>query len=92
VWVHIDAIWPNFVVKPWNLRPDLALDNVNPFGNQSTIWSTWPAIILNCNPPPWLTTKEIFLMLALLIPGKEYVQNSNIDIYMALLLEESQKL
>jgi hypothetical protein len=44
-------------------------------------------IILNYILPPWLTTKKIFLMLALLIPGKNSMNNSNIDIYMVPLLE-----
>lgn len=88
-WAHIDTKWPNFVKDPRNLRLRLALDGVNPFGTQSTTWSTWPVIILNYNLPPWLTTKKLFLMMVLLILGKEYVKSKNIDVYMAPLIEES---
>jgi hypothetical protein len=45
-------------------------------------------IILNYNLPPWLTTKKIFLMFALLSLKKKNVKNSNIDVYIAPLLEE----
>jgi hypothetical protein len=40
-------------------------------------------IILNYNLPPLLTTKNLFFTFALLILEKEYVKNSNIDVYMA---------
>ncbi len=70
-WAQIDSLWPQFTTNTHNLKVGCALDGVNPFGNQSTTWSTWPILILNYNLPPWLTTKKFFLMIALLIPGKE---------------------
>jgi hypothetical protein len=68
------------------------LDGVNPFNNQSTTWSTWPVIISNYNLTPWLTTKKFFLVLVLLIPRKESVNNDNIDVYLIPLVEELQEL
>ncbi len=68
------------------------LDGVNPFGNQSTTWSTWLILILNYNLPPWMTTKKFFLMLALLIPEKKSVKICNIDVYMVPLLIKLQLL
>jgi hypothetical protein len=70
----------------------LTLDGVNPFGNQSTTWSTWSIIIFNYGLPPWFTTKKIFLMLVLLILRKESMNNSNIDVYLAPLVEELHEL
>jgi hypothetical protein len=72
------------------LRLGLALDGVNQFGNQSSKWSMWLILILNYNLPPWLTTNNYFLMLALLIPRKKSVKNHNIDMYLAPLLAELQ--
>jgi hypothetical protein len=69
-WAQIDSLWPQFATNARNLRKGHALDAVNPFGNQSTTWSTWLGLNLNYNLSPWLTTKKFFLMLALLIPGK----------------------
>jgi hypothetical protein len=69
-WAHIDSTWPQFVVDPHNVQLGLALDGVNPFGNQLTTWSTWLIIIFNYNLPPWLTTTKFFLVVVLLIPGK----------------------
>jgi len=91
-WAHINSTWLEFAKELDNLRPGLALNGVNQFGNQSSTWSTWPIFILNYNLPPWVTTKKFFLMLALLIPGKKSVKNRNIDVYLAPLLEESQLL
>jgi hypothetical protein len=42
--------------------------------------------------PPWLTTKKFFLMLVLLILGKELVTRNNIDVYLDPFLEELQEL
>jgi hypothetical protein len=82
----------NLQFDPCNLWLGLALDGVNPFGNQSTTWSTWAIIILNYNMPQLLTTKKFFLMLVLLIMGKELVKSNNIDVYLAPFLEELQEL
>ncbi len=87
-WVHINSTWLKFAQEPHNLKLGLALDRVNPFGNQSNTWSTWSALILNYNFPPLLTIKKLFLMLALLIPGKESVKNINIYLYLVPLLDE----
>ncbi|KAL3702270.1 hypothetical protein R1sor_020292 [Riccia sorocarpa] len=52
-WKHIDATWPNFARETRNMRFGLALDGINPFSVQSSIWSSWPIILLNYNLPPW---------------------------------------
>ena len=72
------------------MRLGLATDGVNPFGVQSTSWSTWPVIIVNYNIPPWLTIKKGHLILALIVPGKYKVKN--FDVYMAPLIDELQIL
>jgi hypothetical protein len=88
---HIDFTWPNFAKDPQNLKLGLALDGVNPFSNQSTNWSTWLIFILNYNIPPWLTIKKFFLMLVLLIVGKESMKSNNIDVYLTSSVEELQE-
>jgi hypothetical protein len=50
-----------------------------------------PIILLNYNLTPWLIKKRFFLMLVLLIPGKESI-SGNIDVYLAPLIEELQQL
>ena len=91
-WKHIDAMYPEFGTSERNIRLGMALDGVNPFSNQSLSHSTWPVVLLNYNLPPWLVTKRFFLMLVLLIPGKESVTSENIDVYLAPLIEELQEL
>lgn len=87
-WAHINGNWPDFASNPHNLRLGLTLDGVNHFGQQSTTWSTWPVLALNYNLLSWFTTRKFFIMLVLLILGKEFIKNNNIDVYMVLLLEE----
>lgn len=91
-WKHINAIYPEFGSDERNIRLGMALDGVNPYSNQSLSHSTWPVVLLNYNLPPWLVTKRFFLMLVLLIPGKESVTSENIDVYLAPLIEELQQL
>ncbi len=86
-WKHIDMTWPDFATDPHNIRLGLTLDGVNPYANLSINHSTWPILFLNYNLLPWLTTKRFFVMLILLILGKEFVKNENIDMYLQPLLE-----
>ncbi|KAL3699461.1 hypothetical protein R1sor_017483 [Riccia sorocarpa] len=91
-WKHFEQLYPHFALEPRNLHFGLALDGVNPFSDKSTTWSTWPVLLINYNLPPWLATKKFFLHMALLIPGKESVRSSNIDVYLQPLIEELQEL
>jgi hypothetical protein len=68
------------------------LDGVNPFGKKNSSWCTWPILLFDYNLPPWLVTKDIFVMLALILLGKEYVKMHNINVYMAFVIEEVQIL
>lgn len=49
-------------------------------------------MLLNYNIPPWLNTKKIFIMLALLILGKQFVTSEFCDVYMEPLVEELVEL
>ena len=49
-------------------------------------------MLLNYNLPPWLSTKKFFIMLCLLILGKQSVTSENFDVYMAPLVEELLQL
>jgi hypothetical protein len=91
-WKHVDVMYLEFGSSERNIRLGMALDGANPFSTQSLSHSTWPVVLLNYNLPPWLVTKRFFLKLVLLIPGKESVTSDNIDVYMALLIEELQEL
>ena len=91
-WKHVDARWPEFAKEPRNLRLALPLDGVNPFSNQSLSHSSWPIVLLNYNLPEWLITKRFFVMLTLVIPGKESVKEENLHVYLAPLIEQLQRL
>jgi hypothetical protein len=65
---HMDT---TFGGDPRNAHFVLATNGVNPFKQTQSTWSTWPVTLLNYNLPPWLSTNKFFILLALLIPGKE---------------------
>lgn len=85
-WAHIDYRWPDFTSEFRNVRLGLINDGVNPYGEKKSSWSTWPILLFNYNLPPWLVTKNFFVMLVLLIPGKEIVKMHNFNIHMAPLI------
>ena len=97
-WKHIDSLDAKFIHEHRNIRLGMvdggwwALDGVNPFGNKSLSHSTWPVLLVNYNLPPWLVTKPFFIMLALVIPGRESVTWENIDVYLTPLIEELLEL
>jgi hypothetical protein len=65
---------------------------MNPFKQARSTWSTWPVTLLNYNLPPWLSTKKFFILLALLIPGKQSVTSEVFDVYLEPLVEEFLQL
>jgi Fe2+ transport system protein B len=85
-------MWPKFATEPCNARLGLATNVVNPFGAQSSTWSTWLVMLQIYNLPPWLVTKNFFVILTLIIPGKESMKMHNINVYMAPLIKELQVL
>jgi hypothetical protein len=92
VWKHIDAMWLNFTKDPRKLHFALTTNEMNPFGDFNFKHSTWPILLLMYNLPPWLVTKNFFVMLSLIIPRKKSVKDANMDTYMAPLIEELRKL
>ena len=42
----IEDRWPIFKEEPHNLKLSLAIDDVNPFGEMRSIYSTWPFFLL----------------------------------------------
>jgi hypothetical protein len=65
---------------------------VNPFKQTRSSWSTWPVTLLNYNLPPWLSTKKFFILLALLIPGKQSMISEFFDVYLEPLVDEFLQL
>ena len=92
-WRHVhEVVDCSFGNDDRNIHLGLAADGVNPFKLQRCSWSTWPVMLLNYNLPPWLSTKKFFIMLALLIPGKQSVTSEFFDVYLEPLVEELVQL
>jgi hypothetical protein len=50
---HIESSWlEKFVDEKQSIRFGLAMDRVNPYSQQSSVWSTWPMVLINYNIPP----------------------------------------
>ncbi|KAD4888232.1 hypothetical protein E3N88_20305 [Mikania micrantha] len=53
--------------------------------------STWPVVLVNYNLPPWMSLKQEYFLLSLLIPGPKSPGN-NIDVYLQPLVEELKEI
>ena len=86
-WKHLDHVFPNYGREIRNVRLGLASDGFNPFGMNSTGWSTWPVILMPYNLPPWMCMKQPYMILSTLIPGK-YSPGNDIDVYLEPLIKK----
>jgi hypothetical protein len=91
-WAHIDEVWPSFGNESQNLRCAISTNGFNPFKKKLSTWSTWRVYILLYNLSPWLVTKHFFMLVSLIILGKENINMKNIDEFLIPLVEELKTL
>lgn len=85
-----DEKYPEFGLDPRNVRLGLTSDGFNHFVNMSNTYSIW-LVMLVPNKPPWMSMKQSYIMLSLIIldpssPGMK------IDIYLEPLILELKEL
>jgi hypothetical protein len=66
------------------------MDGANPYSLQNTNYSIWPVVVISNNIPPWLSVKNEYLMLTLIVAGRRKVKK--IDFYIQPLIDEFKKL
>ncbi|XP_072054359.1 uncharacterized protein [Arachis hypogaea] len=81
----------NFALDTRNVRLGLSSDGFNPYRTMSISHSTWPVVLMAYNLSPWMSMKQEYFMLSLLIPGPKSPGN-DIDIYLQPLIEELKEL
>jgi hypothetical protein len=64
---------------------------MNSFGENRTVHSTWPVILMMYNLPTWLYHKRKYLMLSILIQGPKQA-GIDIDLFLKPLIEDMTKL
>ena len=83
-WRHVDTTWPEFGSSPRNVRFDLLIDGVNPFGQQRTNHSTWPITLVLYNLPPFLAIRSCFILLSTIVPCIAHAHKHNTLIYICI--------
>ncbi|GKC50664.1 uncharacterized protein Tco_1073409 [Tanacetum coccineum] len=86
-WRKINNKFPGFAKEIRNIRFGLSSDGINPFGNMSSRYSTWPVLLCMYNLPPWLCMKRKYIMMSLLIFGPKQPGN-DIDVYLSPLIND----
>jgi hypothetical protein len=90
-WKKFDLQYPEFLAESRNIRFALSTDGMNPFGENRTVHSTWPIILVMCNIRTWLCHKRMYLMLSILIQGPKQA-SIDIDVLLEPLMEDMTKL
>ena len=90
-WQSINAEYQDFGGDPRNIRFGMSTDGLNPFGNMSYRFSTWPAVLWMYNLPLWLYLKRKYIQLCMLIQGPKQ-PGSDLHMYHQLLYEELRTL
>ena len=87
---YLEEQYPVFFKEPRNLVLGIAADSFNPWGLRSSSYSITPVLIIVYNLPMELATKNAFMLLTLMIPGKRQVKN--MDIFLQPLVDELKTL
>jgi hypothetical protein len=87
----IDLQYLEFVAESRNISFALITDGMNPFGENRTMHSTWPVILVMYNIPTWLRHKRKYLILSILIQDPKQA-GIDIDVFLEPLIEDMVKL
>nr|XP_027062802.1 uncharacterized protein LOC113689186 [Coffea arabica]XP_027100959.1 uncharacterized protein LOC113720217 [Coffea arabica] len=90
-WKEFDKKFPWFAEDARNVRLALSSDGFNPFNNMCNSYSMWPVVLINYNMPPWVSKREPYFFLSLLIPGRR-PPGKNIDVFLQPLIDELLEL
>jgi hypothetical protein len=74
-----------------NKRFSLCTNGMNQFGENRTVHSTWPVILVMYNIPTWLCHKRKYLMLSILIQGPKQ-DGIDTDVFLQPLMKDMAKL
>jgi hypothetical protein len=90
-WKKFDLQYPQFGAESRNIRFALSTDEINPFGKNRIVHSTWSVILAMYNILTWLCHKRKYLMLSILIQD---LKQAGIDIVVFLepLMEDMAKI
>jgi hypothetical protein len=90
-WKIFDLPYPQFGAESRNMRFASSTDGMNPFGENMTVHSTWPVILVMYNILTWLSHKRKYLMLSILIQGLKQA-GIDIDVFQEPHMEDMVKL
>lgn len=90
-WKHFDSCHPSFASYPCNIRLSLCMDSFNPFVYSAKSTSVQTIIITIYNLSLWMCMTRSFMLLSLLILGKDRF-DQNIVVYLRFLLDDLKLL
>ncbi|GJR66424.1 putative transposase-associated domain-containing protein [Tanacetum coccineum] len=86
-WKHFDTVNSYFADEIRNVRLGLCTDGFSPNNSNSNPYSLWPVFLTIYNLPPWMSLKDSFVQLSLVIPGRKS-PGQNLDVFLRPLIDE----
>jgi hypothetical protein len=90
-WKFFNLQYKPFGSESRNIRFSLSTDGMNPFGENRTVHSICPVILMMYNVLTWLCHKRKYLMLSILIQSLNQA-STDIDVFLEPLMEDMAKL
>ncbi|GJZ75666.1 putative transposon, En/Spm-like, transposase-associated domain protein [Tanacetum coccineum] len=91
VWKHFDSINSDFAEEIRNVRLGLCTNGFSPNNSNSNPYSLWPIFLTINNLPPWMSLKDSYVFLSLVIPGRKR-PGQNLDVFLRPLIDELKDL
>nr|XP_043633267.1 uncharacterized protein LOC122604438 [Erigeron canadensis] len=90
-WKHFDETHPSLVEDKRNVWLGLCTDGFSPNNTISNPYSLWPVFLTIYNLPPWMCTKDSYIKLSLVIPGRKS-PGQNLDVFLQPLIDKLKDL
>lgn len=86
-WKDFYRTYPDFAIKPRNVRLGLCFDGFTTFSQSASLYSFWSMIVTPYNLPPDICMTASYMFLILIILGPHNPKNK-IDVYFQPLIDE----
>ena len=89
--MNIEDTWPyKFKDEVCSLLLSITIDGVNPYSQLDNTYTICPIVVINKNTPPWLSVKNEYIMLSLIVLVRR--QMNNIVVYLQPLIKKFKEL
>jgi hypothetical protein len=90
-WNALDDFDPEFPSEARNIRIGLPTGGFTPFNMTASSYSCWPVFAILCNLPPHICMKYDYMLLCLIIPGRDH-PGKRLNVMLQPLIDDLKKV